>query len=73
MLADMDNIAKTQGVTNSYTAPQDKSKIAQWLKAFIARNLYGENTFYRIYLKTDATYQKAIEVFRDDEAFRMIE
>ena len=73
MLADMDNIAKTQGVTKSYTAPQDKSKIAQWLKAFIARNLYGENTFYRIYLKTDATYQKAIEVFRDNEAFRIIE
>jgi len=38
-------------------------KISELMKSYIARNLYDAKGFYPIYLRTDKTFQKAIEVF----------
>jgi len=36
-------------------------KISELMKSYIARNLYDSEGFYPIYLRTDKTFQKAIE------------
>jgi carboxyl-terminal processing protease len=38
-------------------------KINELMKSYIARNLFDSKGFYPIYLRTDKTFQKAIEVF----------
>jgi carboxyl-terminal processing protease len=38
-------------------------KINELMKSYIARNLYDSKGFYPIYLRTDKTFQKAIEEF----------
>ncbi|MCR4680095.1 MAG: PDZ domain-containing protein [Bacteroidales bacterium] len=44
--------------------------IKQYLKYEIARSLYGYGEAYRIFLESDDTYQKAIEVMHDKKLFK---
>jgi carboxyl-terminal processing protease len=46
--------------TKGYAASIDKVKLL--LKAFIGRSLFDDKGFYPIYLKTDNTFEKAVEV-----------
>ncbi|MFZ4549217.1 MAG: hypothetical protein ACOYN4_17345, partial [Bacteroidales bacterium] len=39
-----------------------KEKIKELMKSYIARNLFDSKGFYPIYLRTDKTFQKAMEV-----------
>ena len=39
-----------------------KEKISELIKIYIARNLFDSKGFYPIYLRTDKTFQKAMEV-----------
>ena len=45
-----------------------KSHIKLLLKAYIARNMWGEQGFYPIYLQGDEEYQKALQLFDEAEA-----
>jgi len=38
-----------------------QQRISELMKSYIARNLYDSKGFYPIYLRTDKTFQKAIE------------
>lgn len=44
----------------------NKHEIQNLIKALISRNLYNEEGFYPIYLRTDETFQKALEIFNKD-------
>jgi carboxyl-terminal processing protease len=39
----------------------NKSELQNLIKALISRNLYNEEGFYPIYLRTDKTFQKAVD------------
>ncbi|MDD3738589.1 MAG: S41 family peptidase [Lentimicrobiaceae bacterium] len=43
-----------------------KQKISDLLKAYIARNVYDDEGFYPIYLKTDSTYLKALQILNSN-------
>lgn len=43
-----------------------KQRISDLLKAYIARNVYDDEGFYPIYLKTDSTYLKALQILNSN-------
>ena len=70
------NFQVTGGMYNDYIAYADKNgikyspaetaasqqKITELLKSYIARNLFDSKGFYPIFLRSDNTFQKALEV-----------
>jgi len=42
-----------------------RKKIKLILKAFIGRNIYDDEAFYPLYLQTDITFLKALEVLEE--------
>jgi carboxyl-terminal processing protease len=60
-------LAKNQ-VTELKKQPLPKESaqmLRQWLKAYIGRNLYGDNTFYQIVNQEDKVIQAAIREFKN--------
>lgn len=41
-----------------------RSKVSSLLKAFITRNLFDDQAFYRVYMRTDDAFLKALEVLK---------
>ncbi len=65
MIAEFVNFATESGVkTDIRITEASKKEIAHQIKAFIARNLYGEVGFFPIFLQTDLTFQTALEKIR---------
>jgi carboxyl-terminal processing protease len=63
VFSDFVAFAREQGVeSDSNSILKSKERIKDLLKAFIARNIFDDGGFYPIYLQTDKTFQKAIEV-----------
>lgn len=55
--------AEEQGVkSDRKSVYQSKKRIKEILKAFVARNIFDDKSFYPIYLQTDKTFLKAKEV-----------
>ena len=46
---------------------EDKENIRQWLKAFIARDIFKNNGWYLTLLKSDHQFQKAASLFGEAE------
>jgi len=60
---DFVEFASSQGVKADQGSIQKSTqRISQLLKAFIARNILDDEGFYPIYLQTDRTFNKALEV-----------
>ncbi len=63
MLRDFVLFAERNGVKpNADGFQYSRVRIGEFLKALIARNLFDEKAFYKIFLKTDNAYLKALEV-----------
>jgi carboxyl-terminal processing protease len=57
--------AEKQGVKrDQYKINFVRAELSNLMKALIARNLYDDKGFYPIYLKTDKTYKKALDVLK---------
>lgn len=50
---------------NTRQIEMSKDKILHLFKAYIARNLFDESGFYKIYLETDKTFLKALEISKN--------
>jgi carboxyl-terminal processing protease len=63
--------AEKEGVERDDEGLEASGKhIAVMLKAFIGRNLFDLNAYYRIISEIDRELQQAIEIMGDDQAFR---
>ncbi|MCF8304640.1 MAG: S41 family peptidase [Bacteroidales bacterium] len=57
------DFAKDKGVKPDQKGiDESKAKIKNLIKAFIARNIYDDKGFYPIYLETDKTFNKAMDI-----------
>lgn len=52
-----------KGIDRKKLTPGAKSEIIKWFKAYVARNLFGENGFYYLINQDDKMVQKALEEF----------
>jgi len=60
-----ESFAVKKGVKKTSVAKNDTDeKIKNLLKSLISRNLFDDKGFYPIYLKTDPTFLKALEVLK---------
>jgi len=60
---DFTEFASGQGITAGQgSIEKSRQRISHLLKAFIARNVFDNEGFYPIYLQTDSTFIKALEV-----------
>ncbi len=65
ILNDFISYAEEKGVKRDQAGIEFvKEEMTNLMKALIARNIFDEKGFYPIYLKTDKTYKKAVEVLR---------
>lgn len=60
---DFTEFASSQGIkADQGSIQKSRQRISHLLKAFIARNIFDDEGFYPIYLKTDRAFNKSLEV-----------
>ncbi|MCL1933581.1 MAG: S41 family peptidase [Candidatus Azobacteroides sp.] len=84
MLNDMLNVYKKEKAEElkeeSYQLTEDQQKdletsrwlFLQWIKMFIAREVYGDNEFYQLMNPLFDSYQKAVEIISDENKYNKL-
>ena len=57
---------KEQGKSNTLAINKISAHLKSRIKAQITRNLYDQDAMYRVLLQSDADFQKAIKVLKDN-------
>ncbi len=71
ILSELTTYAQDQGVAlNHEQFEQSKAMITMLVKAYIARDLWDTEAFYRIYNKKDPIFEKAVEVMTKDDLYK---
>jgi carboxyl-terminal processing protease len=71
IISDFKNLAEKEGIKFDEKGWQaSELLILTQLKALIARNLWDINSFYEVMSDIDEEYHKAIDLLKDDQAFR---
>lgn len=67
MMEDLIRFAEEEGVdTDEEGESFAREKIRSLMKAYIARNIFGDEGFYPLYLEIDRTYQKALDLIHQN-------
>lgn len=67
------SFADKEGVKkNEKQLEQSKTLIESELKSLMARDLFNNEAFYEVYNETNPTYQKALEVLKDNTLFKKL-
>lgn len=68
MIEDVVEIGESKGIRrNNSELRKHKDLLAFLIKAQIARDLYDDDVFYKIYNQTNEMYQKAVEIFQNPD------
>lgn len=68
MLKEMFDMATAEGVEyNEEQAKTSEPLFKMIIKALIGRDLYNEETYYKVYNRFDPIYQRALEIINSDE------
>ena len=68
MLKEMFDMAVAEGVEyNEEQAKTSEPLFKMIIKALIGRDLYNEETYYKVYNRFDPIYQRALEIINSDE------
>lgn len=73
MIADFVKFASEKGVAPDWEGLNFiRTDLQNFLKSLIARNIFDEQAFYTIFLRTDKTYQRAIQELKDPQALNLV-
>ncbi len=67
MLREIMNKGAEKGLPVSEATAYSKQEIRKWTKAYIARNLFNMNDFYKIINKDDEVIKKAVEILKKEQ------
>ena len=69
VLAELDALAAAEGIVPENADERDAARpyLSTQVRALLARALFDDAAYYRIYNERNAIYQKAIEIIRSDE------
>ncbi len=72
IISDLQKYAGSQGVTlNKEEFETSRDIITLLIKAYIARDLWDTEAFYRIYNQKDPIFQKAVDVMTKDDLYKV--
>lgn len=73
MIADFVKFADEKGVAPDREGLNFmRTDLQNFLKSLIARNIFNEQAFYTIYLRTDKTYLRAIQELKDPQTLNVV-
>lgn len=73
MIADFVKFASEKGVAPDWEGLNFiRTDLQNFLKSLIARNIFDEQAFYTIFLRTDKTYLRAIQELKDPQALNLV-